>query len=155
VRVRTVSRSLKSSLLRSKSSCSSPIGEELLRLALQLNVATVGCTTKVKQHFYDLLIDGDPLVAPSVWLLGEDALVSDVFRYENIMTEFFFKAVALCSEGMLDVRLKYRMLVRNQICTIANEEMQQFDYFQSGRRFKEEFETKRDISKENNDIRKR
>ena len=91
-----------------------PLGEELLRIAVEIDADPDSCETTVRavlQHIYILLTEGDPPAIPSFWLFVEAALISDRCATEGITTEFFTSAFRIWKEGMIDGTVRFRMLV--------------------------------------------
>ncbi|EAX96786.1 Vacuolar protein sorting-associated protein 35 containing protein [Trichomonas vaginalis G3] len=90
-----------------------PFGEDLLRVAVEIN-QTQGCQTTVRgvlQQVYILLTQNDPPAIPSFWLFVEAALISDRYGTEGITTEFFTNALRIWKEGMIDSNIRFRMLL--------------------------------------------
>lgn len=90
-----------------------PFGEDLLRIAVEID-QNQSCQTTVRgvlQQVYILLTQNDPPAIPSFWLFVEAALISDRYGTEGITTEFFTNALRIWKEGMIDGNIRFRMLL--------------------------------------------
>lgn len=90
-----------------------PFGESLLHLAIEINNSD-NCSATVRgvlQQVYLLLTNNDPPAEASFWLFNEAALISDKYGTEAITTEFFTNALRIWKEGMIDMSIRFRMLL--------------------------------------------
>ena len=90
-----------------------PFGEELLHLAVAIDQAD-NCETTVRgvlQQVYILLTQKDPPQVASFWLFLEAALISDRYGTEAITTEFFKNAISIWKDAMIDMNIRFRMLL--------------------------------------------